>query len=128
MNAYMTYFLPKFRRRKQTPGLAEKQSADSTPSCPATRRILLDTLSRDKLEEKELFLFYVLNLHKHRDTLETRNTQDADGTIYTIVQDIAATFVQHLAYKFRLIQVIPQAITDILKHIQPVDLHSYENL
>jgi hypothetical protein len=73
------------------------------------------------MDDEDPSLYHVLKLHKRRDTRVITQIEDADGTTHTTFRDIAATFVQHLAQKFRPLEVDPQAINTILQHIPPVD-------
>ena len=87
--------------------------------------ILLDTHAHDRMETEEPSLFHVLKLRRRRADREIRKIQDSDGTIYTGHQDIARTFVKHLAHKFGPITVDAQHLTTILRNIQPTSPTKY---
>jgi hypothetical protein len=71
-------------------------------------KILFDTHTKDRIDDEDLSLYHVLKLHKRRDTQVITQIQDADGTTHTAFRDVAANFVQHLAQKFRPLEVDPK--------------------
>jgi hypothetical protein len=77
------------------------------------------------MDEEDPSLYYVLNLHKRRDTREMQQIQDTDGTTHTTYRDIVATFVKHLVQKFGPLEVDPQALTTVLQHIRPIDPQTF---
>jgi hypothetical protein len=77
------------------------------------------------MDEEDPSLYYVLKLHKRRDTREMQQIRDTDDTKHTTYRDIVATFVKHLARKFRPLEVDPQALTTVLQHIRPIDPQTF---
>jgi hypothetical protein len=77
------------------------------------------------METEEPSLFHVLKFRRRREDREIRQIQDSDGTIYTRHQDIARTFVKHLAHKFGPIAVDTQSLKTILNHVEPVSPTTY---
>jgi hypothetical protein len=89
-------------------------------------KIILETHTKDRMDDEDPSLYHVLKLHIRSDTPVITQIQDSDGTTHTTFRDIRATFVQHLAQKFRRLEVDLRPQIQSVQHIPPLDQQTYE--